>query len=60
MNDRIKAKDASDGIYTKKPGDLEVRILKDGKIVFVAPDQEMLDVSEKLKDVSVAPQTDDK
>lgn len=59
MNGRITAEDGGGGQYTKKPGDFEVRILKDGRVVFVAPDQEMLDVSESLKDTNAVSKTDE-
>jgi hypothetical protein len=34
----------------RTPGDLELRILADGRIVFVAPDQNMLDVAVRLQE----------
>lgn len=32
--------------YEKQQGDFEVRILKDGKLVVVAPDEEFLELAE--------------
>ena len=43
--------------YTKKQGDLEIRILADGRIVFVGPDEDMLniaDIFDKPKDTADA------
>ncbi len=34
--------------YEKKPGDLEVRILRDGRVVFIGPDEKMLSITEAL------------
>ena len=30
--------------YQRQPGDLEIRVLKDGRFVLVAPDQELMDL----------------
>lgn len=32
--------------YVKRPGDLEIRILTDGRLVFFGPDEEMLSLAE--------------
>jgi hypothetical protein len=34
--------------YKRKPGDAEIRILPDGRVVVVAPDQKMLELARKL------------
>ena len=34
--------------YQKQPGDFEIRFLKDGRVVFVGPDQELLDLANHL------------
>ncbi len=34
--------------YTKSPGDLEIRILADGRAVFVGPDEDMLEIAKAL------------
>ena len=39
--------------YQKKIGEFEIRILSDGRVVFVAPDDAMMDVIQKLKDAPV-------
>ncbi len=31
--------------YIKRPGDLEIRILADGRLVFVGPDEDMLNLA---------------
>ena len=31
--------------YKRKPGDFEVRILSDGRIVMVAPDEELIEIA---------------
>lgn len=35
--------------YEKQPGDYEIRFLKDGRVVFVGPDQELLDLAQGLE-----------
>ena len=35
--------------YQRKVGDFEIRILPDGKVVFVAPDQEILEIAENVE-----------
>lgn len=32
----------------RKPGDLEIRILQDGKVVLVAPDEALMDVAQAV------------
>ena len=34
--------------YQREPGDYEIRFLKDGRVVFVAPDQTLLDLAHDL------------
>lgn len=34
--------------YQRQPGDLEIRVLKDGRFVLVAPDQELMDLGKIL------------
>jgi hypothetical protein len=36
------------GSYQRRPGDYEIRFLPDGRVVFVAPDQTLLDLSQTL------------
>jgi hypothetical protein len=31
--------------YKRKPGDFEVRILSDGRVVMVAPDEELIEIA---------------
>ncbi|MDH7599541.1 MAG: hypothetical protein QHH07_07915 [Sedimentisphaerales bacterium] len=38
--------------YKKRPGDLEIRILKDGRLVLVGPDQALLDLAKAVVDRS--------
>lgn len=35
--------------YTKKPGDFEIRILADGMLVMVGPDEEMLEITKTFR-----------
>jgi len=34
--------------YQREPGDLEIRVLKDGRFVLVAPDQELMDLGKTI------------
>ena len=34
--------------YRRRPGDLEIRVLKDGRVAFVGPDQAMIEVARGL------------
>jgi hypothetical protein len=34
--------------YQRQPGDLEIRVLKDGRFVLVAPDQELMDLGKTI------------
>ena len=38
----------SDKRYKRRPGDAEIRILPDGRIVVVAPDEKMLELAKEL------------
>lgn len=40
--------------YQRKVGDFEVRILPDGRVVFVAPDEELAEVAEALEQPDTA------
>ena len=35
--------------YKRKPGDFEVRILSDGRIVMVAPDEELIEIARHVE-----------
>jgi len=35
-------------LYQRIPGDLEIRILSDGRIVMIAPDEKLLEVAQIL------------
>jgi len=35
-------------LYERKPGDLEIRILRDGRVVVLAPDEDVLDIAEHI------------
>ena len=34
--------------YKRKTGDFEVRVLKDGRVVMIAPDAELMEVAEAI------------
>lgn len=34
--------------YKRKPGDLEIRILKDGRMVMIAPDETLLEIAQSI------------
>ncbi len=34
--------------YKRRPGDAEIRILPDGRVVVVAPDEKMLELAKEL------------
>ena len=34
--------------YKRKPGDLEIRVLRDGRVVILAPDETALDLAEAI------------
>ena len=36
--------------YKRKPGDLEIRILPDGRMVMVAPDETLLEIARSIED----------
>ena len=35
--------------YKRKPGDFEVRILSDGRMVMVAPDEEIIEIAREVE-----------
>ena len=35
-------------LYRRKPGDFEIRILSDGRVVMVAPDETLLEIARVL------------
>jgi hypothetical protein len=35
--------------YKRKPGDFEVRILRNGRVVMIAPDEALLEVGERVE-----------
>jgi len=35
-------------LYRRKPGEFEIRILRNGRVVFVSPDETLMDVAEAL------------
>ena len=39
----------NDMSYRRKPGDLEIRVLRDGRLVFVSPDGELLRIVRSLE-----------
>jgi len=34
--------------YKRKPGDFEIRILKNGKVVMLAPDETLVEIAETI------------
>jgi len=34
--------------YKRKPGDFEIRILRDGQVVFVAPDESLMEIADMI------------
>ena len=34
--------------YKRKPGDFEVRILSDGRLVMIAPDEEIIEIARQV------------
>jgi len=38
--------------YKRKPGDLEIRILKDGSVVSVSPDENFLEIINEINNQS--------
>jgi hypothetical protein len=35
-------------LYKRKPGDFEIRILKNGKVVMVAPDETLVEIAQTV------------
>jgi hypothetical protein len=46
--------------YKRQPGDLEIRVLKDGRFVLVAPDQELMDLGKTITEVPEAEANDER
>jgi len=46
--------------YKRKPGDFEIRILKNNQTVFIAPDQQLMDIAENLKNPDKEKPKDDR
>ena len=44
--------------YQRQPGDLEIRVLKDGRFILVAPDQELMDLGKTITE-STSEETSD-
>lgn len=34
--------------YKRKPGDFEIRILKDGKVIMIAPDEALMKIAQRV------------
>jgi len=45
--------------YKRKPGDFEVRILNDGRVVMVAPDEELIEIARMVERSSQTENKDD-
>jgi hypothetical protein len=41
--------------YKRKPGDFEIRILKNGRVVMITPDEALLEVAEIIEPNSSVP-----
>ena len=46
--------------YKRKPGDHEIRILSDGRVVMVGPDEKLMEIAQELDPNSVPTETQDK
>jgi hypothetical protein len=46
--------------YKRKPGDFELRILSNGRVVMIAPDEELLEVAKAIdpNNTNLAPKTE--
>ncbi len=44
--------------YHRKQGEFELRVLKDGRLVFIAPDEALLEIAEAFEPPA-APETND-
>ena len=40
--------------YKRRPGDFEIRILLDGRLIFVSPDESLMDVAQILDETDEA------
>ena len=38
--------------YKRKPGDFEIRILNDGKVVMIAPDESLIEVAHSVDPIN--------
>ncbi len=47
----------STGPYTCKQGEFELRVLKDGRLVLIAPDESLLELAQAFGDVRAAAET---
>ena len=41
--------------YKRRPGDFEIRLLKDGRVVLIGPDQALVDLAQGLEGLSAEP-----
>ncbi len=46
--------------YKRKPGDFEIRILSDGKVVMIAPDESLIEVAQAVDPVNTPTKNGDK
>ena len=47
--------------YKRKPGDFEIRILKDGKVIMIAPDEALMEIAQKVDpNISISYKTEKK
>jgi hypothetical protein len=46
--------------YKRKPGDFEIRVLKSGRVVMIAPDETMLEVAQAVDpgNANLSPKTE--
>ncbi len=46
--------------YKRKPGDFEIRILNNGKVVMIAPDESLIEVAQAVDPVNTPAKNGDK
>jgi hypothetical protein len=46
--------------YKRKPGDFEIRILNDGKVIMIAPDESLIEVAQAVDPVNTPAKNGDK
>lgn len=46
--------------YKRKPGDFEIRILNDGKVVMIAPDESLIEVAQAVDPINTPAKNGDK